>query len=161
MRPCAFLNGTSRPEAHKFLIVLQVGSHGEVYGTLGSRTMELSQTLHHLFRGTYQNVSSSTLSAGQLVGAAVFDPRTRRTFGRVIKSRLRQPWRLFDPLYVQLTNFQHPFDFADGESDTCDGCLNMMLYNGRLVNSCRFDEYRMFGESVVQVRRAAAPEHHP
>ncbi len=32
-------------------------------------------------------------------------------------------------------------------SAMCDSCPDMTYYNGKLINSCRMDEYRLFGTS--------------
>jgi hypothetical protein len=37
----------------------------------------------------------------------------------------------------------------DGQVNLCDSCLNMMVYRGKLINSCRLDEYRVFGTAIV------------
>ena len=40
----------------------------------------------------------------------------------------------------------------DGRADMCDSCPDITIYNGKFVNSCRMDEYRLFGGflSVVE-----------
>ena len=38
----------------------------------------------------------------------------------------------------------------------CDSCPDMTIWNGTLINSCRMDEYRLFGDliSVAEKREA-------
>jgi hypothetical protein len=43
---------------------------------------------------------------------------------------------------------------ADGTADMCDSCPDMTYWNGELVNSCRLDEYRVFGGFVTVVDHA-------
>jgi hypothetical protein len=33
----------------------------------------------------------------------------------------------------------------DGRTDMCDSCPDVTIYDGQLVNSCRMDEFRLFG----------------
>ena len=44
---------------------------------------------------------------------------------------------------------EHPFDLRhfleDGRLDVCDSCPDMTVWQGNLINSCRMDEYRLFG----------------
>jgi hypothetical protein len=44
-----------------------------------------------------------------------------------------------------------------GEMNLCDGCVNMMMYRGELIPSCRLDEYRLFGSPLVPVPREGWP----
>ena len=41
----------------------------------------------------------------------------------------------------------------DGRSDMCDSCPDMTYYDGKLINSCRMDEYRLFGGFVSVTER--------
>jgi hypothetical protein len=34
----------------------------------------------------------------------------------------------------------------DGQIDMCDDCPDMCVFEGRLVNSCRLDECRIYGD---------------
>jgi hypothetical protein len=43
----------------------------------------------------------------------------------------------------------------DGFKNLCDGCINMMIYKGKLINSCRLDEFRLFGAPVIPVKGRA------
>jgi hypothetical protein len=43
----------------------------------------------------------------------------------------------------------------DGTADMCDSCPDMTYWNGELINSCRMDEYRLFGGFVTVVNHAA------
>ena len=50
---------------------------------------------------------------------------------------------------------QAPDVLPDGRVDHCDSCPDMTYWNGRLVHSCRLDEYRKFGQ-LLSVKRDEA-----
>ena len=56
------------------------------------------------------------------------------------------------------TIIQAPDMLPDGRADMCDSCPDMTVYDGKLINSCRMDEYRLFGGflSVVEKSRVEA-----
>jgi len=59
---------------------------------------------------------------------------------------IRHPTHLFDPIYVQSIGIiQAPDVLGDGRTDMCDSCPDITYYQGQFVNSCRMDEYRLFG----------------
>jgi hypothetical protein len=35
----------------------------------------------------------------------------------------------------------------------CDSCPDMTVWDGKLINSCRMDEYRLFGGLLTVVER--------
>jgi hypothetical protein len=76
------------------------------------------------------------------------DRELRKTFFRFLKESFRNPLRIFDSIYIQCINLQQPNEVFRGETNLCDGCVNMMVYRGELVNSCKLDEYRMFGGPI-------------
>ena len=43
---------------------------------------------------------------------------------------------------------QAPDVQPDGRADMCDSCPDITIYDGKFVNSCRMDEYRLFGGFV-------------
>ena len=81
------------------------------------------------------------------------DASVRRALGRYARAALANPRRLFDRIMVQTISLQQPNEVLNGEANLCDGCLNMMIYNGKLIRSCRLDEYRMFGAPVIPMLR--------
>jgi len=38
----------------------------------------------------------------------------------------------------------------------CDSCPDMTVYDGKLINSCRMDEYRLFGGFLSVTEREPA-----
>ena len=149
-----YLGGTQRHDSIKWLVSAMVGSKYGMYGSVGKKTMEVAQTLHHLFKGTYLAYLSNAS-----IGSAAFlmwpwDPVIRKALGNRIKEILTRPWRLFTPVKMQSIGIiQAPDIQTTGLADMCDSCPDMTVYDGKLINSCRMDEYRMFGGLVSVVEK--------
>jgi hypothetical protein len=145
----AFLNGSSKVDSLKYLIGVQVGSRRGVYGTLGPKTVELVQAGYHLFKGRYLSFLRSPVVGRKIFALAFVDPQLRRAFSRYLGACLRDPGHAVARIYAQSFHLHQPNEFLDGQVNLCDSCLNMMVYRGKLINSCRLDEYRVFGTAVV------------
>ncbi len=160
--PSAYLGGTLRHDSFKWTAGAIIGTKRKVYGSVGKHTMELAQTMHHLFRGTYlaylseANVGRKVFLLGsldKLVGKA-----SRNYWGDI----LRHPGRLFDSVHVQSIGIiQAPDVQPNGQADMCDSCPDMTYYDGKLINSCRMDEYRLFGGFVTVVDKAKVNSSEP
>lgn len=142
----AYLGGTIRHDSYKWLIGALIGSKERYYGSVGKKTMEISQIAHHLFNGTYL-AYLSTAGIGNLVFMlAPWDVTVRDA----LKRRLQDLWhlrgKLFQRNYLQSIGIiQAPDIQADGRADMCDSCPDITYYDGKFINSCRMDEYRLFG----------------
>jgi hypothetical protein len=42
---------------------------------------------------------------------------------------------------------------GSGLADMCDSCPDMTVYDGKLINSCRMDEYRKFGGLITVINK--------
>jgi hypothetical protein len=85
---------------------------------------------------------------------APWDPTVRRAWRAWLKEKVRHPGRLFDTVYFQSIGIiQAPDLVGDGRADMCDSCPDMTVYDGKLINSCRMDEYRLFGGFLSVVAR--------
>lgn len=147
--PAAFLNGSARVGSFKYLIGIYIGSRQGIYGTLGARTVELVQMAHHLAKGRYLSFLRSPVVGPKIFLLAPVDPRLRRALAAYLRSCVRDPRRAFAPIYSQSVHLHQPNELLDGRVNLCDSCLNMMVYGGKLINSCRLDEYRVFGAAVT------------
>jgi hypothetical protein len=155
--PSAYLNGTTAPETYKYLIITNLGSKEKIYGTIGHRTIELTQMFHHLIKGKY-SVSTKNMKVGKKVFLlSPLDPEIRKAFLRFIGASVKNPARILDRIRIQTLNIQQPREVINGENNLCDGCLNQMLYKGKLINSCTLDEFRLFGALLTPIRHAHAP----
>ena len=150
-----YLGGTIRHDSIKWLAGAVVGSKNKMYGSIGKRTMELSQTAHHLFNGTYLAYLSCNKIGAKAFLLSPWDETIRQAGGKWLKDVVRHPGRLFNSLYVQSIGIiQAPDLLPDGRADMCDSCPDMTYYDGKLINSCRMDEYRLFGGFLSVTERA-------
>jgi pyruvate-formate lyase-activating enzyme len=147
--PAGYLGGTARHDSFKWTAGVLIGSRHGWYGSIGAKTMELAQTGHHLFKGTYLAYVSQLQIAPLAFLMSPWDANTRRAAGRWFADVLRHPQRLFAPLRLQAIGIiQAPDVQPNGQADMCDSCPDMTVWNGTLINSCRMDEYRLFGDLV-------------
>jgi len=121
--------------------------------------MEIAQTAHHFLRGTYLAYLSCAKVGLKVFLPAVCDETLRQAWRNWLKDVIRHPGRLFESLYIQSIGIiQAPDLLPDGRADMCDSCPDMTVYDGKLVNSCRMDEYRLFGGLLSVVERSRAPK---
>jgi hypothetical protein len=143
----AFLGGTQTHDARKWLDGYLLCAGSEVLGSMGKKTMELMQVVHHLLFGTYVVYTRGRMSAGALLLLSLADPRVRRALGRFLRNPFRRPFGL------SVGMVQAPDLLADGRVDMCESCPDMTFFDGRLVNSCRLDEHRRYGGLLTAVPR--------
>lgn len=146
----AYLGGSIRHDTFKWLIGAQVGSKRQVYGSVGKRTMEIAQAGHHLLQGTYLAYLSQAAVGGKVFLLTPWDANLRQAWKKRVGDALRHPLRLFEKIYVQSIGIiQAPDVLEDGRADMCDSCPDITIYEGKFINSCRMDEYRLFGGFVT------------
>jgi hypothetical protein len=86
-----------------------------------------------------------------------WDESVRRAAREWLKDVMRHPAQLFEGLYVQSVGIiQGPDLLPDGRADMCDSCPDMTVYDSKLINSCRMDEYRLFGGFLSVLDRSQA-----
>jgi hypothetical protein len=152
-----YLGGTADHTSFKWLWgSLFVNTKGKTFGALGKKTLELAQTVNHFFHGTY------LVYPKKRVGKMVFlmslvDPVVRKAFGKFLKYCLLNPVRFFYPMKsLGIGMVQAPDLLEDGRIDMCDDCPDMCVFEGKLVNSCRLDECRIYGDLLtIQVEENA------
>jgi MoaA/NifB/PqqE/SkfB family radical SAM enzyme len=149
----AYLGGTEDHTSMKWLIGnLIVNSRGKTFGSYGKRTMEMAQTVHHLFRGSYLAYPKKKLGRKILL-MAILDRNVRRAFRKYLAYCLIFPPRFFYRVNAfGIGIIQAPDMLPDGRIDMCDDCPDMCVFEGRLVNSCRLDECRKFG-TLLHIHR--------
>ncbi len=150
----AYLGGSQTHYAIKWLLNVQFGAKGQMYGSIGAKGMELVQTFYHLFTGRYLAYTTlHKLPKIALLLGAIDRPGLGRTHRNYWKDVLRHPQRLFQPIYTQSIGIiQAPDLLADGRQDMCDSCPDMTVWDGKLIHSCRMDEWRLYGTYVVAQR---------
>lgn len=150
--PSAYLNGTPIAESFKILIIPFLGSKHFVFGKVGAKSVEFSQVFHHLLHGRY-GLGARRPDVGKKVFFLSFvDPEVRTAFRGFLKAGLRHPLSLLDRIYTQTIQIQQPKEILDGQSNCCDGCPNQMVYKDKIINSCRLDEYRLYGGPISPLR---------
>jgi MoaA/NifB/PqqE/SkfB family radical SAM enzyme len=142
----AYLGGTLKHDSFKWTAGATIGTRRKVFGSVGRRTMELAQTSHHLFTGTYLAYLSQTRIGRMAFLLSALDKTVGRAWRNYAGDLVRHPGHLFDRVYLQSIGIiQAPDVQPNGQADMCDSCPDMTYYDGKLINSCRMDEYRLFG----------------
>ena len=142
----SYLGGTVKHDSFKWLIGAMVGSKKQMYGSVGAKTMEVAQAGHHFFTGTYLAYLAQSRIGSKVFLMAPWDAHVRKAYKAWWQDVLRHPGHLFDSIYVQSVGIiQAPDIQADGRADMCDSCPDITIYDGKFINSCRMDEYRLFG----------------
>jgi len=160
-RACAYLNGTTAQRTRKFVVMLSLGSEHGVFGSVGGKTVEVDQIVHHMLHGRYSASIANPRVGKKVFLLSVIDRELRTALRNYLKSCIRNPLRLFDSMYVQAINLQQPNEIVDGAMNLCEGCVNMMLYKGEWINSCRLDEYRILGGPISAVVRGRDSKEFP
>ena len=153
-QPAAYLNGTERPDHFKWLLTLRFGTAEKIYGYAGPRFMELSQTLHHLTRGTYLAYTKpEVLARGRsMLLLSPLDKGLARTASAYLHDFVRSPRVALSRLHAQSIMIIQPADFMPGGAlSMCDGCPDITVWEDRLVWSCRMEELKAFGDWVRAV----------
>jgi len=155
--PVSYLGGSILHTSFKWVAGAMVGSKKQVYGSVGKETMEVAQAGHHLLKGRYLAYLSEAKVGKKAFLVSPWDKTMRQSFRNWWRDVLRHPGRLFEGIYIQSIGIiQAPDLLPDGRADMCDSCPDMTFYDGKLINSCRMDEYRLFGGFLSVVERPNA-----
>ncbi len=145
--PCAYLNGSEKPDSFKWLLTGRLGVKGKVYGYMGRKSMEIIQAGHHMLFDRYLAYSEPrmTKKGKSMLLLSPFDKKLRKT----AKNFLKNPLNIFKKLHYQSVMIIQPVDFLeDGRQNMCDGCPDITVWNGKLVWSCRMEELLKYGHNV-------------
>lgn len=149
-----YLGGSVRHDSYKWLVGAMVGSKHKMYGSVGKKTMELVQTGHHLWTGRYLAYLSTARIGSKVFWLSPGDAILRQAWKKRVKDMLRHPGRILDDVYtMSIGIIQAPDLQADGQADMCDSCPDVTIHEGKFVNSCRLDEYRLFGGFVSVLKK--------
>ncbi|MEO8609380.1 MAG: radical SAM protein [Chloroflexota bacterium] len=150
----AYMGGTHNPDKMTWLVSAQIGTKEKMYGSAGAKVMELFQTIHHMRHGDYVVYSPSHRIPKIAFLLGLVDKGIRQAAGKFFREVIRHPRELLRPLYVQSIGIiQGPDLLEDGRVDMCESCPDMTVWEGKLVHSCRMDEWRLYGNYVVAQRR--------
>jgi hypothetical protein len=158
--PSGYLGGSILHTSYKWLAGAIIGSKNQVYGSVGKKTMEMAQAGHHLLKGTYLAYLSQSRIGAQVFLLSPWDATLRQAARNWLREVVRHPGQLLENLHVQsIAIIQAPDLLPEGRADMCDSCPDMTVYDGKLINSCRMDEYRLFGGFLSVVEQPAESEH--
>ncbi len=145
-----YLGGTINHDTYKWLIGnIIVNSKGKSFGAYGSRTVEWIQTFYHLVKGRYMVYARKRIGK-KIFLMALLDKAVRKAFFKFLRYGLANPARFFYPINAfGIGIVQAPDMLPDGRVEMCDDCPDMCVFEGKLVNSCRLDEHRKFGELLT------------
>ncbi len=153
--PCAYLNGTVQPDTFKWLLAMRVGTPRRIHGYLGAKFMELAQAGHHVATGRYMSYAPPwTLAAGRTVmlGTWGIDAGVRASAARWAQSLFTDPMDAIRRQHMQAVVCIQPIDMLeDGRDNMCDGCPDMTVHEGKLVWSCRLEEFKQYGALMTAV----------
>lgn len=161
-RPCAYLNGTQRPDSFKWLLTGRVGTSRRIYGYVGPKFMELAQTTHHLRTGRYLAYSKPRVHrrGRSMFLLSPFDRGVRQAGGAFLRTLATHPFQALRRAHFQSIMMIQPADLLpDGRQDMCDGCPDMTVWNDRLAWSCRLEEPQRYGQFVDSVPRSPVVTH--
>ncbi|MFN8594862.1 MAG: hypothetical protein U0559_01570 [Anaerolineae bacterium] len=150
------MGGTWKIDSIKWLAGTMIGTKRQVFGSISRNA-----------RWNWRRQATTSSRAGiwllwviQHWARGVLDCRHRQDGAHSIwplSARSRPPSAalLLAPVYVQSIGvIQAPDIMQDGTADMATSNTDMTYWNGELVNSCRMDEYRLFGGFVTVVNRA-------
>lgn len=147
--PSGYLGGSILHDSYKWFIASMVGSKHQMYGSIGKKTMEFAQTAYHWRSGRYLAYITDGLIGTKIFFMSHWDKAIAKARSARRKDVWKHPTHLFDKVYIQSIGIiQAPDLLPDGRADMCDSCPDITILDGKFVNSCRMDEYRLFGGFV-------------
>jgi hypothetical protein len=153
--PCAYLNGTAKPDSLKWLLANRIVFNGKTTGYVSPKFMEMVQILNHIFTGKYLSyVTPGTARRGKFTTflGGLADHTMRKLFFRILGMSLANPLNFFRRAHNQAIMIIQPVNIVpDGRIDMCDSCPDITVYQGKLVWSCRLEEMKEFGTFVTAV----------
>lgn len=156
-QPSSYLGGTIKHDSFKWLIGALIGTKNKYYGSVGKQTMEVAQVGHHVFTGTYLAYITQSNIGFKIFFMSPFDKNVRQAFKNWLGTVVRKPWYLFKGIRLQSIGIiQAPDILPDGRADMCDSCPDITIFDGKFINSCRMDEYRLFGGFVTVKKQEEA-----
>ncbi|RKY94984.1 MAG: radical SAM protein [Ignavibacteriae bacterium] len=145
--PCAYLNGSEKPDSFKWLLSGRLGTKKKIFGYMGRKGIEAVQMFNHLLYDKYLAYAKpkDTRKGKLMLLMGAFDKKLRKTF----LSFYKNPLNIFKRLHYQTVLIIQPVDFLeDGRQNMCDGCPDITVWNGKLVWSCRMEEQLNFGHNL-------------
>jgi pyruvate-formate lyase-activating enzyme len=152
--PSGYLGGSILHTSYKWLIGATIGTKKKIFGSVGKKGMEIAQSGHHFLYGDYLAYLSNPKLGNIVFCLWPWDKTVRQAYSNWWKNVFRDPGSLFRRVYLQSIGIiQAPDILPDGRADMCDSCPDITILDGKLVNSCRMDEVRLFGGFVTVLEK--------
>ena len=152
--PCAFLNGTERPDTYKWLMTGRMGNKHEIFGYVGPKFMEIVQTFKHLFTDSYLAYGDIqwTRRGRMYFILCAIDKGIKEIARNYFKSFINNTRAFFSRVHFQSVMIIQPADvYENGSINMCDGCPDITVWNDKLVWSCRMEEQMRWGENITMM----------
>lgn len=154
-----YLGGTQMHDSIKWLISVQMGQKDKMLGSVGPKSAEIFMSAFHFLFGRYIAYMAPHRMSKLAMISSLFDPHMRKVQFNFWREVLKNPRKLFEPIYSQTIGIvQGPDITPDGRADMCDSCPDMTVWDGKLVHSCRMDEWRIYGGYVTPQRKQEIQE---
>jgi len=142
----SYLGGTKDHESLKWILgSIIINKNKKIFGSFGKKAIEVIEAGHHLFFGTYV-INTRHRFGNSILWLGLVDKAVRKAFFKWLKYILFNPARMFYPITtLNIGIVQAPDILPDGSINMCDGCPDLCVYEGKLINSCRLDECLNFG----------------
>jgi hypothetical protein len=89
-----------------------------------------------------------------MLGVWPMDRGVRSASKSWLKTVARDPRHALEKQHFQAIVCIQPIDvMPDGRDNMCDGCPDMTVHEGKLVWSCRLEEWRQFGTTMTAAPR--------
>jgi pyruvate-formate lyase-activating enzyme len=145
--PSSYLGGTITPNSFKWLISNVICCDEDIVESVSPKIVEAVQSFYHLFYRKYF-IGGRSNPGKEILLLAFFDKQIRRA----LISFLLNPRNIKKKLYTLTIGIIQPSELLpDGQYEMCDSCPDVTYYKGRLVHSCRLDEYRLYGKPIIPV----------
>lgn len=156
--PCAYLNGTEKPDSFKWLLSTRFGTKNKIYGHMGPKAMELTQVVGHAVNGSYTAYTTPTMArSGRSILAGMWP--VDRGMRAAAKAAFSDPMTLLQRIHMQTIVVIQPIDILpDGRQNMCDACPDITPHNGELVWSCRLEECLNYGGFMRSVPKNGTPQ---
>ncbi len=152
--PCAYLNGTEKPDSYKWLLTGRMGNKHKIFGYVGPKFMEIVQTMKHFFTGSYLSYAHprEVRRGRSFFWLFPFDKGIRNIMKNYFSAFRDNPKAFFKKLHYQSVMIIQPADMhEDGRVNMCDGCPDITVWGDELVWSCRMEEQMEWGQNVRMV----------
>jgi hypothetical protein len=154
-----YLGGTQRHNSIKWLLNVQMGQKGKMLGSVGPKSAEIFMAGVHFLFGKYIAYMAPHRIPKLAMVASLFDPGMRKVQFSFLREVLKNPRKLFEPVYSQSIGIvQSPDVTEDNRADMCDSCPDMTVWKGKLVHSCRMDEWRIYGGYITPYQQQEMEE---